>query len=103
MRCLFLFLLVVVIGCCSGCDNWDELHNAQMIRAQKKNATAVSKGGAIVGKLPDGRALKVIEIDDGFSRTHFVYIVDGARSVSTNRLERSGKTDVVKTEAVVGE
>jgi hypothetical protein len=103
MRCLFLLLLAVVIGCCSGCDELDRAHNASAREAHKNNAKALAEGGAVVGKLPDGRVLKVIQIDTGGPRDHYVYIVDGVRSVTTNRSESSGKTDVVRTEAFIGE
>ena len=103
MRCLFLFLLAVVVGCCSGCEEMIRQENNRAKEARKSNKTNLAEGGLIVGVLPDGRELKVLEINAGIHGTHYVYIVDGATSTTTNRTERQGKRHVLRTEAVIGE
>lgn len=66
------------------------------------NKDELSKDGESVGNLPDGRAVKRWTVwSPDATRVHYIYVVDGATTVSTNRLEAQGKTSVNRTDVVV--
>lgn len=52
------------------------------IRAQ--NARTIAEGGDVIGTLPDGRTIRCCRINRGMSEDHYIYIVEGASSVTTN-------------------
>lgn len=66
------------------------------------NAQSLQQEGSVVGTLPDGRDVKRWSVwsPDG-NHVHYIYVVEAATSVSTNRLEAQGKTQVNRTDVVI--
>lgn len=84
-----LFVASMIIGCTNPND-------PSVVAWNKKN---LSSTGEEVGILPDGRKVVRYEISRGDKLSHWVYIVNG--SVTTNHLEKNGKTDVNHVEVMI--
>lgn len=69
------------------------------------NQATLSAVGESVGTLPDGRAVHRYWVWNGSTgisaRTHAIYVVAGADSVTSNRMEQVGKATVLKVESTI--
>lgn len=100
-----LYLAVVLAVALTGCGRTPE----QQAMAERTDAN-VNRGALAVpepiGVLPNGVMVTRVKIqysdpDWNTPRKHYVYIVDGARTMSTNREEQEGKQAVGHTEVTI--
>ncbi len=58
--------------------------------------------GQVAGTLPDGRKVTRFEVFDNL-HTHYIYVVENATTVTTNRTATTGKTTTNRVESVIQE
>lgn len=93
-------LVVVAVVALAGCSPSpaEIAYDAQVNRA----ALTVPQ---IIGKLPSGQVVSRVQLQHHVSsntvRTHFIYIVDGARTQTVNWTQQEGKVQVPYTQATI--
>lgn len=96
-----LTTLLISLACIflTGCN---ERTPQEIANFRAVNTANLMNGQETVGTLPDGRVVTRTWVysPNGYYH-HFIYIVDGATTVSTNRLEQEGKVQVNKTDVVI--
>jgi hypothetical protein len=62
----------------------------------------LNTNGKVAGTLPDGRTITRFEVFDNY-HTHYIYVVENATSLTTNRSSQTGKTTTNSVESVIQE
>jgi uncharacterized protein YceK len=92
---LKIILSLAVVALLSGCG-------PSRTEVPGINERDLARPGERVGTLPDGREVKRWEVySPSGNYVHYIYVVENATSISTNRLESQGKTQVNKTDVVI--
>ena len=90
LRLLFCALVVVICGCTSS-------SSPSVVEENKRN---LADPGFAVGVLPDGRSVVRYRIDMGSANDHWIYVVDGAATVTKNH-ETGGKGSYNSVQVVI--
>lgn len=91
VRLLFCALVFVMLGC----TNYD---SPSVVRENREN---LAGPGFSVGVLPDGRSVVRYRIDMGSAHEHWIYVVDGAATVSQNHRIQNGKSSYNAVQVVI--
>lgn len=101
-----LWLAVALVTALTGCEKSNqEIANIRAADSEINRASIASP--EIVGVLANGTPLQRISLQRSgectgcTTRTHYIYIVDGARSQTVNWVQREGKMDVQYTQATI--
>lgn len=100
-----LALMITVITL-AGCSKSAEEQQAAIQNDAAYNAQSLA-APRIVGNLPDGTPVKRVELQltglcgGCFTRHHYVYIVDGAKTQTVNWVQTEGKNQVQYTQATI--
>lgn len=89
----FVILAMLSIGC--------DIKYPDHPKVVAYNKQVLSNNGDEIGTLPDGRKVIRYEISRGDYHSHTIYVVSDTMTVTTNRLERNGKTSFNRTESVI--
>jgi hypothetical protein len=92
VRLLFCALVFVMLGCTRS-------DSPSVVRENREN---LAGPGFLVGVLPDGRNVVRYRIDMGSDNDHWIYVVDGTATVSTNHTDNIGKTSYNSVQVVIG-
>jgi hypothetical protein len=91
----FLVGSLLLAGCEPGLENYDPNTPPESeVQARRYNEVQLAKDGVTVGRLPDGREVKIWDLRDPDNHYYhnYVYVVESAKSIVTeNREERHGK------------
>lgn len=100
MKLVKFGLVVAVVAALAGCSPSpaDIAHDA----AVNRDALTMPQ---IIGTLPGGQVVSRVQLQyhvaSNTVRTHFVYIVDGARTQTVNWTQQEGKTQVPYTQTTI--
>lgn len=99
MKYLLLILsLTLLVGCGRTVDQVD------LDKASARNARQLNSDGLYIGILPDGREVRGYQVVNPYDQYyHWIYVVKGANSQTTNRTAPSGKYTRLAVEATIGE